>query len=204
MPRVAVLGNIGSGKTELAEALADRLGWRLAGEPVQVWRADGFLAAFYDDPNRYALAFQQYAFATRRLEYSLYAGVPNVVFDSHVATDPAFVAANVDTGGMTQLEASWYARTYDAWERFGEPCAPDLYLFLAVAPQICRDRASARGREEETAVPLSYFEALDRNLRLRVRELEPRIEIDGSLDKEKVLEAAEAACRELLRSEDGK
>jgi deoxyadenosine/deoxycytidine kinase len=74
-PRIISLeGNIGAGKSTLLLELATRLpeGWLFLEEPVDVWEkfrdADGktMLQKFYDDPNKYAFAFQIMAYTTRR------------------------------------------------------------------------------------------------------------------------------------------
>jgi deoxyadenosine/deoxycytidine kinase len=196
MPRVAVLGNVGSGKSELSHALAAELGWTCVEEPVERWRQSGFLSAFYGDPKRLALGFQCYAFATRRLACSKVRD-RDVIWDSHVAADPAFVAANVEMGNMTPQEAGWYAETYEGWEAFGEPCEPDLYLYLRCAPATCARRVCARDRLEESGIEPVYLEALDRAFEALVPNLRPLATLDAGLGKGQVLKAAAKLCRAL-------
>lgn len=198
MSSVAILGNIGSGKSELAAELARELGWEYVEEPVQRWIEDGFLKAYYDDPKKYAFSFQCYAFITRRKSYGAVGPHSNRVYDSHLASDKAFVRSLVKQGIMTQQEAQWYDATYDGWESEGEPCEPDLYIYLDASPETCLVRIlEDRKRNEESSMTLEYLNMLSAEYELMIKDLELRaIKIDAGAARETVLERAVTVCRE--------
>lgn len=195
MKSVAILGNIGSGKSELAEALARELGWTYVPEPVQQWIDGGFLRAYYEDPKRYAFSFQCYAFITRRKSYGA-AGGGNRVYDSHLASDRAFVRSLVEQGIMTEKEAGWYDQTYAGWESEGEPCEPDFYVYLDLAPAACLKRViEDRKRDEETSITVEYLRRLAIEYEGMLSELGDRVvRVDASRSRQEVLERALEAC----------
>jgi deoxyadenosine/deoxycytidine kinase len=195
MKSVAVIGNIGSGKSDLAQALAEQLDWNLVQEPVEMWRECGFLQAYYDDMKANAFSFQCFAFITRRQHY-VAAGNADRVYDSHIVTDPAFVRSFVAQGIMTAEQQNWYDITYAGWESVGEPCAPDLYLYLRAEPTTCHRRILSRNRGEETDITVEYLEHLGRELEATVAELGDKAEIiDAELSADQALDQALAICR---------
>lgn len=197
MKSIAILGNIGSGKSELAEALAHELGWTFVPEPVQQWINSGFMKAYYDDPKRYAFAFQCYVFITRRKSYSAAGDTPRV-YDSHLITDPAFVRSLVIQGYMTEQEAGWYKETYEGWEKEGKPCEPDFYIYLDVAPASCLTRIlEDRKRVEETSITLEYLRQLALEFEHTITGLgEKVVRIDASHSRQEVLMCALKACKD--------
>lgn len=195
MRSVAILGNIGSGKSELAEALAQALGWKYVSEPVERWISGGFMKAYYEDPERYAFSFQCYAFITRRKSYAE-AGPADRVYDSHVVSDRVFMRMHVARGTMTQREADWYEEIYAGWESEGEPCEPDLYVYLDAPPETCLKRVlEDRKREEEMSIPIEYMRGLASEYDSLVADLGDAVErVDASRPSEEVLERVLEIC----------
>ena len=59
---IAITGNIGAGKTTLAEQLARHYGWEILHEAVD---DNPYLADFYDDMSRWAFNLQVYFLNSR-------------------------------------------------------------------------------------------------------------------------------------------
>ncbi len=198
MDSIAILGNIGSGKSELAASLGDALGWVYVPEPVSLWRDSGFLQAYYDAPKRYAFTFQCYAFITRMNSYSKVGDV-NRVYDSHLVSDRVFARTQVQQGNMTEAELGWYNATCDGWEKEVGRHEADIYVYLELDPAICKERIDGRQREEEAGIPLEYLSQIDQGYKALVDDLSDKgdkvVRIDASLPRQRVLELAMAAYR---------
>ncbi|MGE5124435.1 MAG: deoxynucleoside kinase, partial [Acidobacteriaceae bacterium] len=87
---IIVAGNIGVGKTSLAERLSERLGWRCAFESV----ADNpYLADFYSDMRQWAFHLQIFFLGHRAQQYLKLANDPqSVVFDRTIYEDEVIFA----------------------------------------------------------------------------------------------------------------
>lgn len=200
MRSVAILGNIASGKSELARSLADALGWHLVEEPVAEWQKSGFLAAYYADikeakergePAKIAGFFQCYALMTRLNSYRN-AQQEHRVYDSHIVTDLAFVRSQLKQGIVTQDHARWYVDIWNGMKKLTEQSDADLYIYLDAEPSVCLERIlQVRARDEETDITIEYLRMLRDEFEVTVRELGDRVvRVDASKSAEEVLEIA--------------
>jgi len=189
MPSVAILGNIGSGKSELSAALAVRLGWTLVQEPVEAWRSSGFLDEYYKNPVKYGFAFQCYAFITRVRGYA-HEPCQNRVYDSHAVTDPVFAGVL-----LTEKEQAWYKEIYQSWESVLSMREPDLFIYLNASATTCLEHIKQRDRSEEVGISPEFLESLSRGYGDLVSSLGNKVvTIDASQDRAAVLDLAFEIC----------
>lgn len=179
---VVIAGLIGIGKTTLTQALADNFPseFLLVSEPVEEWQKSGYLDAFYKDPERYALSFQQFAFLMRVKQFekvkkqaeksAVMRCIPRFVFDSHFVMDPAFVTTLKDEGKVTKNDCL----LYDHHKKHANLLAPDIeridYFFLLDSGKgiqetvdLAMERIIERSRNEEVGIEREYLLNLQRN-----------------------------------------
>ena len=194
MQSLAILGNIGSGKTELAKSLADELDLTYVAEPIDKWIQSGFLKQYYTNPKQYAFSFQCYAFITR---YKSYMDTPpndkgRRVYDSHLISDQVFVRSLVAQGIMTETEAQWYQETCDGWIQIQGGYIPNLSIYIELDPASCLKRIiDCRKRDEETSMTVEYLAHLDTEYEKFIANTKyPIVRIDGTLCQQDVLKSA--------------
>ena len=168
---VVIAGNIGAGKSTTMQALQQLLAdYRVCFvmEPVNEWRAQGFLEEFYKTGNAFefqlrVLYSRVTAYERALEEYALaHAGEqPEVVLlDRWFFEDREFARVNLARGAMTEKQFALYETAY-AYLNKHYP-VPDFSVWLDVAPEVCFDRLKQRGRPEEVAgITLEYLQQLD-------------------------------------------
>lgn len=163
---IVVEGNIGSGKTTLCNTIhrlrAAKSDCTILPEPVDKPTFRRLLGLFYQDPKRWAFAFQMHALKERFNQHTLAAELVNnshsVVQDRSIYADGCFGITAHELGNMSLEEWEIYAETFAALKRFLR--YPDVVVYLRVAPEICKERMDRRKRPEEEGVPLDYLKKL--------------------------------------------
>ncbi|MET0217681.1 MAG: deoxynucleoside kinase [Burkholderiales bacterium] len=151
---LAIEGPIGAGKTSLARAIAARLPARLLLEDPD---ANPFLARFYQDPERYALATQLF-FLFQRVNHlsgtnqeDLLAG--RTVADFILDKDPLFAQLT-----LTNEELALYQGIYGHLKPRAP--SPDLVIYLKASPETLMERVRRRGVGYETGLTEDYLRRL--------------------------------------------
>jgi deoxyadenosine/deoxycytidine kinase len=153
-----VAGNIGVGKTSLAERLSARLGWDVAYESV----ADNpYLADFYADMRRWAFHLQIYFLGHRAEQHRRMALSPvssvgdrSIYEDAHI-----FARALLQMGHMTDRDYVAYRRLFQLVVE--QLPVPDLLLYLDASVETLLARIRGRDREIESGITADYLALLN-------------------------------------------
>ena len=154
---VAVEGPIGVGKTSLANRLAQHLGSAtLLEKPGE----NPFLARFYQDPPRYALATQLFFLFQRGNEVRDLAQMDmfreTTVSDFLFEKDPLFARLN-----LNEEEFALYQQIYKSLQL--QAPVPDLVIYLQAAPETLVERVQRRAQPYENGISESYLQRLSQS-----------------------------------------
>ncbi len=155
---IIVAGNIGVGKTSLAERLSERMGWRCAFESV----ADNpYLADFYSDMRAWAFHLQIFFLGHRAQQYLKMANdAQSVVFDRTIYEDEViFARALFHMGNVTERDYLSYRRVFELICSQLPP--PDLLIYLKAPVKVLIDRIRSRARSIETGITEEYLSLLE-------------------------------------------
>jgi len=155
---VIVAGNIGAGKTSLAERLSERMGWHCAFESV----ADNpYLADFYGDMRAWAFHLQIFFLGHRATQYLKLANDPqSVIFDRTIYEDEyIFARALYHMGNVEERDYLSYRRVFDLITSQLPP--PDLLIYLKAPVPVLMKRIQSRARSIETGITDEYLSLLE-------------------------------------------
>ncbi len=158
---IAIAGNIGSGKTTLAEQLATHYGTKVYFEEPD----NPYIDDFYDDMSRWSFNLQAYFLASRidqmRRMFVETEGLNNHVIQDRTIYEDAYIFAQnlANMGLMSSRDLRTYMKMFDLYSRF--VAQPDLLIYLrASIPQLKRHILS-RGRAYESNIDESYLRSLE-------------------------------------------
>ncbi len=155
---VAICGNIGSGKTTLAEKLARHYGWIALYESVD---KNPYLRDFYEDMTRWAFHLQIYFLNSRfRQVNEIRANERTTIQDRTIYEDAYIFAANLHKSGyMSERDFQSYQDIFNSMISLVDP--PDLMIYLkADIPKLVK-QIEKRGREYEYAIRIDYLKSLN-------------------------------------------
>lgn len=154
---VVLAGNIGVGKTSLAEGLAARLGWRVGREGVE---GNAYLIDFYHDPSRWAFLLAMHNLEQRlRQHRELRRRGENVVLDRSIYEDRyIFVEMQRDTGLLSERDYRCYIAFWDLLVE--KMPVPNVLIYLYAPIDVLIKRIKNRGRTIEEAIDSNYLEQL--------------------------------------------
>ncbi len=155
---VIVAGNIGAGKTSLAERLSERMGWRCAFESV----ADNpYLADFYADMRKWSFHLQIFFLGHRAMQYLKMANEPqSVIFDRTIYEDEyIFARALYHMGNVEERDYLSYRRVFDLITSRLPP--PDLLIYVKAPVSVLMKRIHSRARSIETGITDEYLSLLE-------------------------------------------
>jgi len=158
LKHIAICGNIGSGKTTLAEKLAKHYGWTPLFESVE---KNPYLRDFYEDMPRWAFHLQIYFLNSRfRQVNEIRASEKITVQDRTIYEDAYIFAANLRKSGyMTERDYESYHDIFSSMINFVEP--PDLMIYLRADIPKLVSQIEKRGRDFEYAIRLDYLKNLN-------------------------------------------
>ncbi len=155
---VLVAGNIGTGKTSLAERLGDRLGWKTAYESVI---DNPYLGDFYKDMDAWSFHLQVYFLGHRAQQHlELVSDNHSAIADRSIYEDvKIFARALYQQGSLSERDYRSYQRVFNLIaDHLPEP---DLLIYLIAPPEILLKRIEERGRAIESGISLEYLTLLD-------------------------------------------
>ena len=160
-------GNIAAGKSTVGRRLAESELFGFVEEPVGAWQQDfeeNLLDLFYRDTNRWAFTFQLAAFTTRAKTWTEVLAIidhRNVVLERSIYCDRYVFAKNCyQSGLMKKTEWQLYCKLWD-WLESNWCAEPDKIVYLRTPAEVCLERIEARGRAEETTIPVEYLRDLE-------------------------------------------
>ncbi len=156
---IAVAGNIGTGKTTLAEMLSNRFGWKAHLEAVS---NNPYLVDFYKDMARWSFPLQIYFLNNRfKAHQKVTQGTDSAVQDRSIYEDANIFARNLyEQGKMEERDYLNYLDLYQAMCQFLSP--PDLIVYLRKSLPRLQTQIVLRGRDYEKNIPESYLANLNR------------------------------------------
>lgn len=182
---IVFAGNVGSGKTTIARALAGALGFEVHFESVS---DNPFLEDFYHDQRKWAYHLQTFFLIHRftALKEAMERG-SNIVFDRSIYEDAEIFARNLyETGKMEEREFETYLDMFYSMMRYIPH--PDLLVFIDADIDTILARIRKRGRNMELEVPIAYWQQLSNlyDLWINRYDYSPVYRIDAkSVDIEK-------------------
>ena len=155
---IAIVGNIGAGKTTLAELLAKSYGWDPLFEAVD---NNPYLEDFYNDMKRWSFNLQIYFLNSRyRQLMDIQADGRNVIQDRTIYEDAFIFADNLhDMGLMTTRDYENYRAIFDNMTSYIKP--PDLLVYLKASVPTLVNNIQRRGREYEIGIRIDYLSKLN-------------------------------------------
>jgi len=155
---IAIVGNIGAGKTTLTGLLAKHLGWEPQFEAVE---DNPYLEDFYSDMKRWAFNLQIFFLNSRfRHIVELQNRKANIIQDRTIYEDAYIFAENLhDMGLMTARDFQNYSNIFESIISFIKP--PDLLIYLKASVPTLVDNIQLRGREYEAGIRLDYLSKLN-------------------------------------------
>lgn len=155
---ILISGNLGSGKTSLANRLADELDMPVVTEPVE---DNAYQSWYYADPAEWALRMQL-EFLLRRIEaYESAASISSeVILDRSPFEDRGvFLPMMLSQGYITRLDARLYREVYS--RLMTGMAEPTLIIFLTAPIATLLSRVRERGRLD-SGVDAPYLERVER------------------------------------------
>ena len=158
LKHIAVSGNIGSGKTTLAEKLARHYGWVPLYESVD---HNPYLRDFYDDMTRWAFHLQIYFLNSRFNQvHQIRQSEKTIIQDRTIYEDAYIFASNLHKSQhISDRDYQSYLDIFHSMINFVKP--PDLLIYLkADIPKLVQ-QIQKRNRDFEFNIKLEYLKNLN-------------------------------------------
>ena len=182
---VAVAGNIGSGKTSLANYVAAQLGWAVGHESVS---ENVYLKDFYSDQARWAFHLAMYNLEARiRQQIEWCNSHSRLILDRSIYEDRyVFVEMQRESGLMSERDYQCYISFWDRLIEFSP--TPDVVVYIKAPISKIMERISDRGREIESGITFEYLDQLEKKYETWIKNFDlcPVKIIDGSLNVSEV------------------
>lgn len=169
---ICIEGNIGSGKTTLAKALAKKLNATFVGERFE---HNPLLPLFYKNNKAYALALETSFLMERfnQLAKALINRNASIVCDHSIYKCLWFAKANLNAKDLKHFNKIYQTIA-------NELPPPHLIVYLKTKTKNLQTNISKRGRDYEKTIPSAYLEKIDREYSKGLKKLKqiPQLHID--------------------------
>ncbi len=155
---IAIVGNIGAGKTTLTELLAKHLNFEPQFEAVE---NNPYLEDFYSDMKRWAFNLQIFFLNSRfRHIVDLQNREINMIQDRTIYEDAYIFAENLyDMGLISARDFENYSDIFQSIVNYIKP--PDLLIYLRASVPTLVNNIQKRGRDYESGIRLDYLSKLN-------------------------------------------
>jgi len=155
---LAICGNIGSGKTSLAEKLGHHYGWDVLFESVE---NNPYLADFYGDMKTWSFHLQVYFLNTRFNQIkAVQESKKSTIQDRTIYEDAFIFAKNLAKSNLlNERDYNTYLALFESMVEHVK--APDLLVYLKADTPKLVSQIQKRGREYENAIRLDYLKNLN-------------------------------------------
>ncbi|RKO70737.1 deoxynucleoside kinase [Sphingobacterium puteale] len=155
---IAIVGNIGAGKTTLTELLASHFKFEPQFEAVD---NNPYLEDFYSDMKRWAFNLQIFFLNSRfRHIVKLQETKIDMIQDRTIYEDAYIFAENLyDMGLMSARDFENYSNIFQSIIHYIKP--PDLLIYLKASVPTLVNNIQKRGRDYESAIRLDYLSKLN-------------------------------------------
>lgn len=155
---IAIVGNIGAGKTTLTKMLAHHLKFEPQFEAVD---DNPYLEDFYSDMKRWAFNLQIFFLNSRfrHIVEQQSKGI-NMIQDRTIYEDAYIFAENLyDMGLMSARDFENYSNIFQSIVSYIKP--PDLLIYLKASVPTLVNNIQKRGRDYESGIRLDYLSKLN-------------------------------------------
>ena len=155
---IAIAGNIGAGKTSLAELIAKHYNWEAHYEDVI---DNPYLDDFYTHMERWSFNLQVYFLKSRFQKLLAFQNNKKTIVQDRTIYEDAFIfAPNLNAMGlMNQRDFKNYRELFDLMESLIE--GPDLLIYLRSSIPNLVNKIHKRGREYENSISIDYLSRLN-------------------------------------------
>lgn len=155
---IAIVGNIGAGKTTLASKLAHHFKWDLYLEAVD---DNPYLKDFYEDMERWAFHLQVYFLNSRFGQVQQIQAVERSVIQDRTIYEDAFIfAKNLHQSGlMSSRDYENYFALFQSMISMVK--APDLMIYLKADLPKLIGQIEKRNRDYESSISINYLRNLN-------------------------------------------
>jgi deoxyadenosine/deoxycytidine kinase len=156
---LAISGNIGSGKTTLAEKLGKYYNWDVEYEVVDM---NPYLPDFYADMATWSFHTQIFFLNSRfKQNQKIQRKKNNIIQDRTIYEDAYVFAQNLyQNGYLSDREYETYIGLFKSMSEFIKP--PDLLIYLKADIPKLVERIQRRGRVYENLIRIDYLRDLNR------------------------------------------
>ena len=155
---IAIAGNIGAGKTSLAELLAKHYGWEAHFEDVI---DNPYLDDFYNHMERWSFNLQIYFLKSRFQQLlKIKESKKPIIQDRTIYEDAHIFAPNLKAMGlMNQRDFKNYQELFELLESLIK--GPDLLVYLRSSIPNLVNKIHKRGRDYENSISIEYLSRLN-------------------------------------------
>ncbi len=155
---IAIVGNIGAGKTTLTKLLANHLGYEPMFELVD---ENPYLEDFYNDMKRWSFNLQIYFLNSRFKQVMEIQNSRNHIVQDRTIYEDAYIFAE-NLHEMDLMDSRDYENYLSIFDSImASVKAPDLLIYLRASVPTLVDHIRRRGREYEVGIRTDYLSKLN-------------------------------------------